>query len=97
MFEESNKDTCILYCDSGCIDGVILKVDRDDCDCCLSLVSDNYFVMQQSGWERFKEKCKRIWRIIANKEYRYFDIFIGDDDLKNFKNFVASIKEKNDI
>ena len=68
MFEESNKDTCILYCDSGCIDGVILKVDRDDCDCCLSLVSDNYLVMQQSGWERFKEKCKRIWRIIANKE-----------------------------
>ena len=92
MFMKSqNNECCALYCRYGLDDGVLLKVNKDDYDCEIALVSDNFNIISQTGWKRFKEKCKRIWCIIRNEECNYFDIFISDDDLDKFKEFVANI------
>lgn len=38
-----------------------------------------------------REKIKRIWYIITGKEYCYFDVLIDEDELQEFKKFVASL------
>lgn len=91
MKSKDNK-SCGLYCSCGCEDGVVLHVERDeDFECFISLVSDMYNISQLTWLERFKAKCKRIWKIITNKEHYYFDICITEDDIAEFKEFVANI------
>ena len=93
MFMKSKDDKhCGLYCSCGCEDGVVLNVKKDeDFVCSISLVSDNWYTAQLTGWDRFKEKCKRIWKIIRNKEHHYFSITIDESDIKEFKKFVDKI------
>lgn len=92
MFMKNNNDEyCSLYCECGCDNGVILKAEKDDFGCELTLVSDNFYFVGKTGWQIFKEKCKRILRIIRNKEHCYFSICIDDGDLKEFKEFVAKL------
>ncbi len=57
----------------------------------LQIVSDNFYIMQDKGKMSLREKIKRIWCIIIGKEYCYFDIIIGRDDLQEFKEFVAKL------
>ena len=91
---DNNKNECLTaYCYCGCERGVAIRVfrDIDTADCELSLVSDTYHIKQESCLNRFKEKCKRIWKILRNEEYEYFNIYIEADDMKEFKDFVAKI------
>ena len=87
--KDKNKEGCGLYCSCGCNKGVVFKADTDDSGCTLALVSDIFHMHTDTGLTRFKKKCKRIWNIIRNKEYIYFDICIAPDDLEEFKKFVA--------
>lgn len=92
MFMKDNGNKrCVLYCDCGCENGVILKTENDENGYYISLVSDIYYTSHKTGWSRFKERCKRIWRIIRNKEYYYFEICIHGDDIKEFKKFVENM------
>lgn len=92
FMKDKNNESCALYCSCGCTDGVILKVDKDDDwnTIELSLVSDNFYLHSQNKIS-FKDKLKRIWNIIKNEEYYYFDIMIEEEDLKEFKEFVNNI------
>lgn len=88
IMTNKEKDSLTLYCSCGVADGVLLRVDSlGGLD--IALVSDTFYTSQKSSWDIFKEKCKRIWSIICNKEYIYFDICIEPEDLKEFKRFVA--------
>lgn len=88
---ENNNLEHTIFCSCGCNDGVILKYDKDKFGANMSLVSDNFYFMQITTWERFKEKIKRIWRIIRNKEYSYFDICIEPNEIEAFKRFVEQM------
>ena len=55
------------------------------------MVSDSFYFMQNKGKMSIKEKIKRIWYIIANKEYCYFDILIGKEELQEFKQFIMKL------
>ena len=76
------------YCKCGCNNGVRLKFDRDEEDISLQLVSDNFYTYQKFT---LLEKLKRIWYIIINKEYCYFDILIDKDEVQEFKDFVKEM------
>lgn len=93
MFMKSKDEKyCGLYCSCGCENGVILNAEKDeDFGCYISLVSDNWYTSQLTGWIRFKERCKRIWKILANKEHHYFSICLDGEDIKEFKEFVAKL------
>ena len=73
------------------MDGVVLKADSNDHELSLQLVSDNFYLMQGRGKMSLKEKLKRIWFIITGKEYCYFDILIGEEELQAFKEFVSGL------
>ena len=101
MFLKNEACTsCAIYCNCGCNNGVTLKIEKDeffdDCiDYNLSLVSDNYYLSQHTNWSRFKEKCKRIWQIIRNKEYQFFDICLNEEDLSSFYKFISKFIPEN--
>ena len=80
----------IRFCKCGCGNGVVLKFDKYDNDLSLQLVSDLFYV-NQGGKFTIKEKLKRIWRIMVNKEYCYFDMLMDNKDLQEFKDFVAKL------
>ena len=88
----NNNDNAALFCSCGC-PGVVLRVDKDKdtADCELVLVSDMYYTVQETWWDRFKGKCKRIMKILRNEEHEYFNIYIEAEEMKEFKDFVAKI------
>ncbi len=79
-----------LFCSCGCHDGVVLKIDKDIDGkiAFLSLVSDKFYSEQNGFFLRLGEKIKRIWRILRNKEYCYFEIVLKEKDIEEFKGFV---------
>lgn len=85
------KNEFVTFCKCGCGNGIVLKADNEDEEVSLQIVSDNFYTMQNKGKMSIKEKIKHIWCIIKGKEYCYFDILIGKDELKEFKEFVAKL------
>lgn len=81
----------VAFCKCGCGNGIVLKADNEDEEVSLQIVSDNFYTMQNKGKMSLKEKIKRIWYIIIEKEYCYFDILIGKEELQEFKEFVARL------
>lgn len=80
-----------MFCKCGCGNGVILKADKEHDEVSLQLVSDRFYSGGNDKKNSLKEKFKRIWYVIINKEYCYFDILIEKDELKEFKDFVAKL------
>lgn len=93
MFMKSKDEKqCALYCSCGCENGITFKVEEDkQFGICISLVSDVWYVYGLTKWTRFKSKCKRIWRILCNKEYTYFGMYVDNEDIQEFKDFVAKM------
>lgn len=85
------NDEYVTFCKCGCRNGVVLKADNEDDELSLQLVSDNFYMTQNKGRMSFREKIKRIWYVITGKEYCYFDILIGKDELQEFKEFVSRL------
>lgn len=96
FMKDKNDKFSSLYCSCGCGNGIVLKKESNDFfNCCeLMLVSDTYYLTQEKNmWTRLKEKIKRIYHILYNKEYCYFSICIDNqEDLEEFKKFVSEIK-----
>ena len=82
-----------MFCKCGCGNGVVLKADNDkDFGVSLQLVSDNFYSGHNNRRNALKEKIRRIWCIIAGKEYCYFDLLIEPKELQEFKEFVAMLQ-----
>ena len=92
FIKDKDEKYCGLFCSCGCDSGIVFNAKKDeDFGYYISLVSDNWYTSQLSGWIRFKEKLKRIWKILKNEEYYYFGICLEDKDIKEFKEFVAKL------
>ena len=79
------------FCECGCGNGVHLKAYKEDGELSVQLVSNNFYSGRKNIKNSLKEKLKRIWYIIANKEYCYFEILIHKNELQKFKDFVAKL------
>lgn len=81
-----------LYSSYGCDNGVALRVTHDPLfGYEIALVNDMFYTEQRTIMSRLIEKCKRIWCILRNKEYRYFNILIDERDMDDFKEFIKSL------
>lgn len=80
-----------LYTSAGCEKGILINA-REHYGFSITLVSDAYYLESTTVLKRLKEKWKRILYISKNKEYRYFDIWVDEQDVEEFKKFVANIK-----
>ena len=91
-----NKDGTELFisCDCGCEQGVHIRVDKED--------NDMYFLMTYTNGNWYsdqnktvrtviREKLKKIWCIIKNKDFHYSDISMTPKDFQEFKEYINSI------
>lgn len=89
---QTKKSYKTMFCKCGCGNGIIIKADDDkDWGVSLQLVSDNFYTNQKNIHTMIKEKWKRLWSVLRNKEYCYFDILIEPSELKEFKEFVMRL------
>ena len=85
------ENAYVTFCKCGCGNGIVFKADNEEKEVSLQMVSDNFYFMQSKGRMSFKEKIRRIWYIISNKEYCYFDIILKEEELQQFKEFVSKL------
>jgi hypothetical protein len=86
----------VFFCKCGCHNGICFKFDYDEeytPTLNISLVNDLFYINQLGFFKRFIEKLKKIYCIIFNKEYYYFDIVIEDEEINRLKEVIKSIGE----
>lgn len=93
-----NKDktelivTCKCGCDAAC--HITIEKDGRDTYTIVSFMNGNFYTDQYGGLDLLKEKLKKIWAIIRNKDYYYADVVMNEEDFKVFKEYVNSIEVK---
>ena len=90
-FFKTDGKKAAMFCKCGCSNGVVMEFDPDDDMLIFSLVSGRFSTGQKGIFSLIKEKLKRIWFVIQNKEYNYFEIVMEKDDIKDFKEFIAKL------
>ena len=91
-----NKDgtELLVSCNCGCEQGVHIRVDKED--------NDMYFLMTYTNGNWYsdqnktvraviREKLKKIWCIIRNKDFHYSDISMTSKDFQEFKEYINNI------
>ena len=86
----------ILNCRCGCDESLMFKVDRDDPDYYMvgSYISGNFYKDQDyTIWRVIKNKIKKIWCILMNKDFYYAEIILNGEDFKEFKEYINSVED----
>jgi hypothetical protein len=91
-----NKDSTELFvsCDCGCEQGVHLRIDKEDNDMyfLMTYTNGNWYADQDKTVRAvIREKMKKIWCIIRNKDFHYSDISMTPKDFQEFKEYINSI------
>ena len=97
VFKSTDNGELIITCNCGCEEGIHLKIDKTDYDdfAIWTYMSGNFYRDQNdSAWQVIKKKCKKIWAIIANKDYYYSDVLMNADEFKQFKEYINNIEAK---
>ena len=82
-----NKDgnMMILTCKCGCDEGIRVEIKEDYGDYCYqTYISGNFYKEQGT----LKEKLKKIWVIIHNKDFYYSDIVMTKEEWEEYKKWV---------
>jgi hypothetical protein len=81
-----------LRCDCGCGK---LQFTRWEDDKDFALFIEYFYPMfyakQQNIFSVLVERLKFVWFILRGKEYSLYDLVLTEDDLKRFKEWVASL------
>ena len=92
-----NKDKTELFVETSCIDdsGIKFKIDKDDYGwyCIMTYTNDSFYREQDDKiWKVIYRKLKKIWAIIRNKDFYYYDISLNKEDFDTFRDYINSIK-----
>lgn len=92
VFFNKDKSELIVSCMCGCDESMHIKVNTEyDSFAYMSYLNGNFYSEQnKSIFGVIKEKAKKIWAIIRNKDFYYSDIIMSKEDWKEFKEFVNS-------
>lgn len=90
MISEDKKDL-IATCECGCDEGVHLTISNKDGEKYYAyqcFINGNFYRDQYGIFGTFKNKIKKIWAIIRNKDYYYSDVVMNKEDFEQFKRWV---------
>lgn len=89
VFLNKEKTELVVTCHDGCGETAhIQMVDDDGTYFFMSYMNGNFYKEQCGVFGTFKEKCKKIWAIIRNKDYYYSDIVMKKDEFETFKEYI---------
>lgn len=96
-----NKDNTEIFvdCYCGCNNGIKFKIDKEDYGfyCVASYTNGNFFRDQNNLWKTICNKAKKIWAIIANKDYYYSEITMSENEFEEFVEYINKIDYHNDL
>lgn len=95
-----NTKELIVSCRDGCDNGIRIKIDHDIIEgtdyedyAFLTYQSGNWYREQGGVFRCLAEKCKKIWKIIRNKDFYYSEICMSKEDFKRFKEYINQFGE----
>ncbi len=91
-----NKDSTelLISCECGCEQGVHIRIDKEDYNMYFLMTYTNgdwYTSQDKTVWAVIREKLRKIWCIISNKDFHYSDISMTPKDFNEFKEYINSI------
>lgn len=97
VMKSKDGNDFVIDCNCGCNDGIRFKFyqdeyDEDDICLIMSNIGCEFYSRQRTILSKMKEKFKRIWFIIRDKEYQYFDITITKKDFEEFRQAIDKLK-----
>lgn len=85
----------MVSCKCGIDEGIRIGIDKEDpgCYAFLTYMSGNFYREQDGAFRCLIEKCKKIWKIIRNKDFYYSEVLMNKEDFETFKRYVNEIGE----
>lgn len=86
-----NKKDLFATCKCGCQEGVQFHISHEgdeDYYACQCFTNGNFYRDQYGMFGTLKNKLKKIWAIIRNKDYYYSDVLMSYEDFKKFKEYI---------
>ena len=89
VFYNNNETELVVTCNDNCGQAAHIKIDvDDDYYCFVSYMNGNFYNDQYGVLDKFKQKCKKIWAIIRNKDYYYSDVVMNKNEFETFKTYI---------
>ena len=95
VMRSKNGKELMVDCGCGCNEGVKIKVNTEDADMYFLVTYTNgnfYRDQNESIFGVIKKKLKKIYAILANKDYCYSEICMTKEDFLEFKEFVNNVE-----
>ncbi len=94
VFTAMDGKEMILSCKCGCDEGIRVRIDRDeDCCSCITYLSGNWY--KEQG--RFRDKLRKIWAILRNKDYCYSEVILEQKEWESFKEWINKVDSESPI
>ena len=90
MISEDKKDL-IVTCKCGCGEAAHLTIEHkngEDYYAYQCFMNGNFYREQCGMFGTLKNKIKKIWAVIRNKDYYYSDVVMNKEDFEQFKKYV---------
>lgn len=89
-----NDHAVYIRCSCGCGDGMNFHVTRYDHEpeYWISLTGDLHYLEQNHGWQRLKKKLKKLWAVLANRDYQYFELMLTQQEFSEFVTVLRRIQ-----
>ena len=86
VFKNFKDDELIISCKCGCDEGIHFEIRgyKNGDYAFVTHTSSNYYREQCP----FREKLKKIWAIICNKDYYYSEVCMDKNDFEQFKEWI---------
>lgn len=99
ILKSADGKDLIITCNCGCEDSMHFRIDTSERDYIFwtSYMSGNWYRDQNDSiYDVLRKKCKKIWRIIRNKDHHYSDICMTPTDFEVFRDYINSVEIRED-
>lgn len=107
LLRSKDKSELIVTCRCGCDEGIHIRIERDhfenmnptdDDFCYATCIGGNWYHDQdKSFWQIMKEKAKKIWAILRNKDFYYSEVVMTYKEAQEFRNYINEMIPAEDV
>lgn len=90
IYQTKDNRGLVVTCSCGCNNGLVIRRDEDG-DIWMNMVQSKFYSEQKTLFRRIKEKVKRVWSVLRDKEYVYFDVHVKSEEFEEFQEYVANL------